>query len=39
MLTKKEILSSSKVQYTGYTDNQKQIKIIYNGDQSSAPWL
>ncbi|AKH32471.1 (Dimethylallyl)adenosine tRNA methylthiotransferase MiaB [candidate division SR1 bacterium Aalborg_AAW-1] len=39
MLTKKEILSSSKVQYTGYTDNQKQIKIMYNGDQSSAPWL
>jgi len=29
MLTKKELLSSDKVEYTGYTDNQKQIKIIY----------
>ena len=39
MLTKKESLSTSKVQYTGYTDNQKQIRITYTGDESSAPLL
>lgn len=39
MLIKKEILSNTKVQYTGYTDNQKQIKILYKVYESSAPVL
>lgn len=39
MLTKKQKLSSSKVEYGGYTDNQKQIKIIYDGDELQAPSL
>lgn len=39
MITKKETLSYNKVEFTWYTDNQKQIKILYDGDISTAPLL
>lgn len=38
MLTKKQ-RQGSKIEFAGYTDNQKQIKLIYDGNDDQQPEL